>query len=109
MTRTNLIVLFSLALMTSTVKAESKPNLVLVSVGVSKFQHRAYERGVTAAAKDAQDVAAAYQQQAGRFFGSVEVKLLVNEEATRGNIEKALAWAKTRASANTYVVIFMAS
>jgi hypothetical protein len=109
MTRIKLIVLVTLALTASTVKADSKPDLVLVSVGVSRFQHRAYERGVTAAAKDAQDVAKAYQQQAGRFFNKVEAKVLVNEEATRGNIEAALAWAKTRANANTYVVIFMAS
>ncbi|MFO0969990.1 MAG: caspase family protein [Gemmataceae bacterium] len=111
MTRITRIVLLSLASfgLTATVRADSKPDLVLVSVGVSNFQHRAFERGVAAAAKDAQDVAKLYEQQAGRFFGKVESKVLVNEEATRANIEKAFAWAKTRATANSYVVVFMAS
>lgn len=112
MTRTiKNIVLTTLALfgLAGAATAESKPNLVLVSVGVSKFQHRAYERGVTAAAKDACDVAEAFDAQAGKFFNKVSKKVLLNEEATRTNIEKALAWARSQATADTYVVVFMAS
>lgn len=106
-----LLPLLTLALFTCTglATAQGKPDLVLVSVGISKFEHRPYEKGVVAAAKDALDVAKAYQDQQGRLYDKVHSRVLLNEQATRDNIEAALAWARKQASATTHVVIFLAS
>lgn len=100
------LALFALA---TKAPAQGKPDLVMVSVGVSKFRHKTFEGGVRASSKDALDIARAYLEQQGKLFHKVEGKMLVDGNATRANVESALAWAKKLATDNSYVVVFLSS
>lgn len=86
----------------------AKTDLILVSIGVSKFEFALYEKGVQFAAKDARDVFQLFKAQQGKLFGEVRCKLLTDTEATRVNIEKALAWAKLHATPRSLVIVFLA-
>ena len=87
---------------------DSKPTLYLVSVGVSKYTYKPYERGVFYAAKDARDIANLFKSQEGNKYGKVEVKLLTDSQATQANIQKALTWLKTKATQDSQVIVFLA-
>lgn len=87
---------------------QSKPALYMVSVGVSQYQFKKYEAGVAYAAKDATDVARLFKNQEGKLFSRVESRLLTDNQATLKNIEQAIDWATKKASANAYVVVFLA-
>src|SRR5262245_31390401 len=71
-----------------------KPDLIVVSIGVSKFEFAPFEAGVQFAAKDASDVARQFKAQQGKLFSEVRCKLLTDSEATLANVYKALVWAK---------------
>ncbi len=84
-----------------------RPNLFVLSVGVSKHQDRALD--LRFADKDAQDIVDTCTRMKDGLYGNVECKLLVNEEATAGNIRSAMGWlAKNASDPRDTAIIFFA-
>jgi len=84
-----------------------KPNLYVLSVGVSKHTIPAFS--LTYADKDASAISDMYKAQEGTLFKNVFTRNLVNEEATRANILDAFYWLELNATQRDVVAIFMAS
>jgi len=95
---------------TSTAKP-TPPDVYIVSVGVSRYQHSQYN--LRFAAKDAADLANAYRGLAAgatpghAAYGQVHVLDLSNEKATREDIRRAKEWL-AQARVNDLVVVFAA-
>ncbi|MEN7547877.1 caspase family protein [Rapidithrix thailandica] len=84
-----------------------KPNLYLLSIGVSQFKNSEYN--LTYADADAKAVARMYQQQRGRLYNHIYTKELLNEQATQQNILKQFKWLEEQATPSDMVVIFIAT
>jgi uncharacterized caspase-like protein len=107
--KTKMVVLALVLVVAGQARADgAKPTLYMVSVGISKFQSKGNEGGVMYAAKDARDVAEMFKKQEGKLFDKVECMLLTDKDATRANIVKALGWLKTKATADSQVIVFLA-
>ncbi|MFY0627772.1 MAG: caspase family protein [Reichenbachiella sp.] len=92
-------------LFTVVCETEVKPDLYIVSIGVSDFQDSDFN--LTYAAKDALDVSKAYSENASRY-GKVVTKEFTNENATRANIE-AVKEVLESTKVDDYVIVFVAS
>ena len=84
-----------------------KPNLYLLSIGVSQHSDPAYR--LSFADKDALAIADLYLNQKGKLFKDVFDKTLTNEQATRNNILEAFYWLEKNATQKDVVLIFIAS
>ncbi len=105
--RKQLLVLAFVLLVPSASFAIEKPNLYLVSVGASKYQHRNYEQGVAFSAKDARNVVEMFRAQQGKRYHRVEAKLLLDENATLANLRAAMDWLQEKATADAQVVVYL--
>ena len=83
-----------------------KPDLYLLSIGVSEYKNKSYNLGV--ADKDAQAISRLFKKQKGKVYNHVEVKTLTNSNATKDNILDALDWLNTQATQRDVAVIFIA-
>jgi Caspase domain len=84
-----------------------KPNLYLLSVGVSGHSQPAYS--LSFADRDASSISQMYEAQKGTLFKNVFARTLVNDQATRANILEAFYWLEQNATQKDVVIIFMAS
>lgn len=84
----------------------SKPKLYVLAVGVSKYANPDFSLGF--AAKDARDFAAAWQQQKGKLYRDVQVKVLTDEQATRDEIVDGLDWITRETTSKDVAVVFFA-
>lgn len=82
---------------------KAKPDLYLITIGVSEFEQQDYN--LTYAAKDAQDIAQLFKKS--KVYGQVKSQTLLNEAVTRDNI-KALESFLSKADINDHVLIFFA-
>jgi hypothetical protein len=82
-----------------------KPNLHMVSVGISKYVDIA---PLKCAHKDAMDMANLFQAQQGKQFGQVQVTQLIDNQATWANIKNALHGVASKVTADDYVIVYMA-
>ena len=82
---------------------KKKPDLYLIAIGVSKYQDERYN--LTYAAKDAQDVAKAFQES--KYYTEVYSKTLLNEEVTLEQIFSLKDFFKN-AGINDQVIVFIA-
>jgi hypothetical protein len=69
------------------------PNLYMVAIGISEY---APPMTLTYAAKDARVLSEVFRDKGRGAFGTVEVKLLTDREATRRNIVESLTWLRSR-------------
>ena len=83
-----------------------KPKLYVLAIGISQYKDP--NLSLRFAANDAGDVAAALRNQEGRLYGAVEVKLLLDAEATLGNITGGLDWVAEQATSRDVALVFMA-
>lgn len=83
-----------------------RPNLYLLSVGVSGYRNPDFNLDLPA--KDASDVAALWKAQEGRLYGTVETRLLTDQQATRDAILSGLEWLETRATQRDVAILFFA-
>src|SRR5437588_5502625 len=81
------------------------PSLTMLSVGVSKYKSLPK---LLSAHKDAQDMASLFRGQKGKLFSDVDIKTLIDTDATAANIRDGLKWVRSRAHANSYTVVFLA-
>jgi WD40 repeat protein len=84
-----------------------KPNLYMVSIGVSQYQRSALR--LEYADADAQAISQLFRAQEGKLYKTVSIKELDNENATRDNILDALDWLEKETTQKDVAVIFIAS
>jgi Caspase domain len=83
-----------------------KPRLYVLAVGVSRYQDSRLI--LSFAAKDASDVAAVLQRQKGRLYRDVEVKLVTDATATKGEMLDALEWLEHQTTSKDVAALFLA-
>ncbi len=83
-----------------------KPKLYVLAVGVGKYKQE--DMRLLFPAKDARDFANVMTSQKGGLYRDVEVRLIVDEEATRDRIIEGLDWLRKETTSNDVAMIFMA-
>jgi len=83
-----------------------KPNLYVLAVGVSQYSQEGYS--LDAADGDARGVVDVLSEQQGRLYARVVTRLLVNADATRGNVMDGLDWILQESTQRDVSVIFVA-
>lgn len=84
-----------------------KPNLYVVSVGVSDFKKQSYN--LDYAHSDAESMTSLFKSQKGLLYKDVQVKQLTNKEATRANILDAFYWLEKNVTHKDVAILFIAS
>ena len=82
-----------------------KQNLNVLAVGISRYPSTAPP--LPYAANDARDLAASLQEQQGRLYQEVAVRLLTDGAATREAITQGLRWLRSRAGAEDVSIVFL--
>jgi WD40 repeat protein len=85
---------------------EIKPKLYVLAVGVSNYQTQ--DMRLDLAAKDAVDFGAVWKEQKGRLYSGVEVRVLTDAQANKGNILDGLEWLQRQVTAKDVAVLFFA-
>ncbi len=98
-----LIAALLVGLMLPGLAAAQSVNLNMVSVGINHY--RLSKMNLTYSVPDAQQMA--WAMNGNRLFAKKQVNILLNEQATVGNIYNALALLERRASSNTYSVLYL--
>lgn len=83
-----------------------RPDLYLLSIGVSEYQDA--EMNLDYADKDALALARIYKNQEGKLFSQVHINLLTNQEATRSNVLNAFDWLEQGVTQHDVAVVFIA-
>ena len=83
-----------------------KPNLYLLSIGVSKYKQSEYDLDV--AHKDAIGVASVLAEQKGGLYRSIKKRLLTDRDATRNNVLDGLDWILKESTQKDLTIIFVA-
>jgi hypothetical protein len=84
-----------------------KPNLYLLSIGVSEFRNADWN--LNYADDDAKAIVRAYSNRQNKLYGKVVSKLLTDREATKSNILEGFSWLEKNATHRDMVIIFIAS
>lgn len=91
----------------SDTEAVLRPNLYMVSIGISDYA--ANQLRLNYAEDDASAISQVFLTQEGKMYKTVTVKDLKNREATRFNIIDALSWLSEHTTPQDVVVIFIAA
>lgn len=83
-----------------------KPKLYALVVGVSQYADRSLT--LHYAAKDASDFTAALRAQGGGLYGAVDVKLIVDGDATRASILDGLDWLEHAVTSHDIGIVYLA-
>lgn len=89
------------------VKNMLKPNLYILTVGVSEYSDNKYN--LTFAHSDADSIAEMFGTMKGKLFNKVEMRKLLNDDATLVNIKTAISWLESEATQKDMVVMFFSS
>jgi WD40 repeat protein len=84
-----------------------KPKLYVLAIGVGKYQHPSIDK-LPLTSKDAQDFANVLRAQQGKLYREVNVKLLVDADATRDNIADGLEWLQQSVTQHDVGMLFFA-
>lgn len=80
------------------------PSLYVLAVGVSNYLNPAFRLDFPA--KDATDVAAAWETQEGKLYGKVETRVLADPRLAE--IQDGLEWLEKQTTANDVAILFFA-
>ena len=78
------------------------PNLYILAVGVSEFQHESIQ-DLQFADVDAVEFEETWRRQEGVRFHRIHSRVLINEAATKREIERGLGWIEKEATSNDTV------
>jgi len=81
------------------------PNLYVLSVGVSDYENN--DLDLRFAHADAEGIARAFKSQQGRLFGEVKSRVLINEEATKGEILDGFDWIEREVTQKDVALVFV--
>lgn len=90
----------------SAVEFSIRPKLYALTVGVSAYRDPRFR--LTYPGKDANDFAQLLAKQRGSLYRDVETKVLVDQQATKGNILDSLEWLQRQATTHDVVILFLA-
>jgi hypothetical protein len=88
---------------------QNRPSLHVLAVGINAYQNKDLQ--LSFAAKDAREVAAAFTRScagAGNVFGQVNPQTLLDDQATRAGVLKALQDVRKQAKTGDLVVMYFA-
>ena len=81
------------------------PNLYVLAVGIDAYPDKYALKG---AVNDARNLAKAFQESSARVFGAIEVKELIDKDATRDGIRAGLDWLRRKATPTDVSIFFFA-
>ena len=81
------------------------PNLYVLSVGVSDYENN--DLDLRFAHADAEGIARAFKSQQGRLFGEVKSRVLINEQATKGEILDGFDWIEREVTQKDVALVFV--
>lgn len=84
-----------------------KPNLYILSVGVSDYRYEDID--LSFAHTDADAVAERFAQLEGSLYREVHHRSLANEDATLTNIRSAIAWLEREATQMDMILVFVSA
>ncbi len=84
----------------------ARPDVWVVAIGIDRYPSLPASMSLGAAKNDARAVAAAFSAQAGKAFGAVHAKTLLDEQATPASIRGALRELAGMAPGDLAVVFF---
>ncbi len=87
--------------------AEEKPNLYMVSIGISQYLRE--ELTLEYADDDAKAVSQLFRGQEGALYQKVLLQELYDTEATQANIKKSIAWLQQQTTHKDVVLLFIAA
>jgi len=83
-----------------------KPDLYLLSIGVSKYQRHGYS--LDFAHRDAEGIASVLSRQSGKLYGKIHKRILTDQNASQDNILDGLDWILKESTQKDLSVIFVA-
>jgi WD40 repeat protein len=83
-----------------------KPDLYLLSIGVSKYEQSEYS--LDYAHKDAEGIASVLNRQAGKLYRKIHKRVLTDQKATQDDILDGLDWILKESTQKDLSVIFVA-
>jgi len=83
-----------------------KPKLYVLAIGVSKYEDPKINK-LEFAAKDASDFANSLISQKDSFYRDIEVKVIVDKDATKDNILDGLEWIQREVTSKDVAMIFI--
>ena len=83
-----------------------KPDLYLLSIGVSRYEDPNWNLGFARA--DAEGIAAALRKQQGKLYGRVHTKVLADQDANGDNVLDGLDWLLKQSTQKDVSVLFVA-
>ena len=86
--------------------SDARPRLFVLAIGVSDYERASYRLGLPA--KDARDFADFMEKQKGKQYQSVEVRRLVDRDATRKSVLAQLQWLGAATNPGDVAILFMA-
>lgn len=84
-----------------------KPNLYVLTIGVSDYQHEPIN--LAFAHSDAETIGERFAQLEGSLYREVYVKALTNGAATLANIKSGIAWLEREATQMDMILVFVSS
>ncbi len=83
------------------------PNLYVLAIGVGKYKDTSLMT-LDFPGKDAADFARAMQQQKGKVYRDVKVRLLADDDATRDRIMDGFDWLEQETTSKDVAILFLA-
>jgi dipeptidyl aminopeptidase/acylaminoacyl peptidase len=83
-----------------------KPVLYVLAVGISEYQKSEYR--LQYAAKDADDFVSIVNQQKGRYYSDVVVRLLTNDAAVNASLVEGFEWLQKQVTPKDVGMVFIA-
>ncbi len=84
-----------------------RPNLYILAIGISQYHDPSVN--LTYAHSDAEAIADRFSLMQGKIFNKVEVKKVLNRDATLVNIKTAINWLERQATQNDVILVFVSS
>ncbi len=81
-----------------------KPNLYILSMGISEYQGP--NKLPPFAADDAKKVARAFQNRSREVFGSIEVRIITDQDATKKGMRAGLDWLASKMTPKDVGIVF---
>lgn len=85
-----------------------KPDLYVLSIGVSEYEDKGYGLDLDYAHVDASAISDTFESQSGGLYKNVHKRLLTNSEANRINVLDGLNWVLKESTQKDTTVIFVA-
>jgi WD40 repeat protein len=82
-----------------------KPTLYILAIGVSEYPREEWRLNYPD--DDARSFAEVFRRQEGKLYNKVETKLLIDMDATRGNVLDGLEWLTKSATQRDVVMVFV--